>query len=193
MSSKRIRKIIDRIKGLLLEPKKEWQQIGREDSDRRTVLRDYILLPAAFFSIISALLRLISAHWLVALEYGAINFVACLTAALATHWITREYLANKSSGFRNNSFRLAVYCCSVYLIFRSISVGLSGSFMGDLMAVGSLLSLYTLYTGLETLFPDLNASHKKSALIICGLLILCIPVIITRLLTILLSVPAINA
>ena len=192
MCKKDLLDICSRLKGLLFDPQQEWQRIGKEDADRKRLFRHFIVFPCCLFSLLVVLIHLSSRSVVISVEYGVINFVSCLAGVYITWKVAREYLANKDARYQENSLKLTVYSFAVFLLFRSLSVGFTNSFWGDLMAVFSLIVLYTLYVGIDTL-PELSASHKKSAFIIIGLLIACTPAIITRLLTILLRVPAINA
>lgn len=187
-----IYRIFSRLNGLLFNPEKEWKAILQESPDQKHVFLHYIIFPDILFSLFVVLLRwAFSSNIWLSLVYGAINFIACFAGALITWKVSQTYLENRTPRYREYAFRIAIYCSFVFLIFRSISYGFAGKFMSDLVAVLSLFTLYTLYIGIQALL-DLNSNLRKNALIIIGLLIIVVPLIITKLLDILLGLPAIN-
>ncbi|WP_294142973.1 hypothetical protein [uncultured Sanguibacteroides sp.] len=192
MSKVHLKYIAIRLKHLLTSPEVEWNTIRMDETGRIELFRNYIILPSILFSILVFLFRLMSNDVMVSLGWGIINFIACTAGCYVCFRLTREYLSNKTINSGTIALKLSVYSSAVFILFHSLAVGFPQNFIGDVMAILSLLSLRTLYIGLNTI-SELNTRYKKSAVIIIGLLIICTPIIITRLLTIIFRIPAINA
>ena len=186
------RYILTRIKHLLTNPEAEWLKIKEEDSARDQLFRDYVIIPSALFSILVVLLRLLNTDLMIAVGWGVINFISCTIGTYICFRASKEYLSNKIQNHGKIAIYLSIYSSAIFIVFHSLSVGFTHNFIGDVMAILSLFSLRTLYTGLNTI-STLNTRFKKSAVIIIGLLIICTPVIIMSLLTIVFRIPAINA
>lgn len=192
MSNVHLKYIAIRLKHLLTNPEAEWDTIRTDETGRIELFRNYIVLPALLFSILVFLLRLASNDVTIALGWGIINFIACTAGCYICFRLTQEYLSNKTIDPGKIALKLSVYSSAAFILFHSLAVGFTQNFIGDVMAILSLLSLRILYIGLNTI-SGLNTRYKKSAVIIIGLLIICTPIIITRLLTIIFRIPAINA
>lgn len=186
-----INHIINRIKKLLLTPEPEWQKIRQEKIAGSRLFCFFIIYPSAIVSICTFLLRLLYGSIGVAVSWGIINFIASVAGSYICFRLTREYLSNKIQDADTISLKLSIYSSVIFIVFHSFSIGFADNFAGDLTAILSLLSLRTLYTGLNTI-SLLNDRYRKSAVIIIGLLVICTPIIITRLLTIIFRIPVIN-
>ena len=106
--------------------------------------------------------------------------------------VVTEYLDGKLGSARQTALYLATYGYGVYIVFHCLSDGFSGHFLGQVMEVASFLCVHTLYVGLETL-PELNAKHRNNVLIMTAVLMLVIPAIAERLLTIVFRIPTLYA
>ncbi|MDR2131350.1 MAG: hypothetical protein LBP56_09355 [Odoribacteraceae bacterium] len=190
MRRERITFFLIRLKGLLLAPGREWKVIRDERPGGVPLFRDFIVLPCALLSLLVVLLRWATGDFLSAIRWGLINFLACTVGCYITFRITKALLAPdvKRSA---TVLALVVYTFTVYLLFRSLSMGFPPrNFIGDLMTVLSLYAFYTLYTGLHALTATTPAQAQSSCFII-GLIAVSLPLILTHLLAILLRVPII--
>jgi|GEM_PF-500863 len=183
--------IVSRIKRLLLVPAPEWQIISKENYLGRDLFCNFIIYPSIIASFFTLLIRLFFEDIWLACCWGIINFIACVAGSYICFRLAKEYLSNKIRRANTISLHLSIYSSTIFILFHSLSVGFTGKFIGDLAAILSLLSLRTLYIGANIL-PELDDRYRKSTTIIIGVLIICITAILTRLLTILFRIPAIN-
>jgi hypothetical protein len=182
---------INRLARLLTAPGREWKVIRNERPGRVPLFRDFIVLPCAYLSLVTTLLRWTTDTLSVAIRWGVINFLACTTGCYLTFRITRALLVPEITRTSHVALQLATYTFTVYLFFRSLSMGFpSRSFTGELLAVLALYSLYTLYTGLRGI-TTLSPTRVQNVCFIAGLITITLPFILTRLLAIILRIPII--
>jgi hypothetical protein len=189
VGNKRPTFFLSRLRGLLLAPEREWGIIKDERSGGARLFRDFIVLPVAALSLFVLLARWATGDFSHALRWGVINFVACTAGCYLAFRATRRYLAREVPRVTPVALKLVVYTSTIYLLFRSLSMGFPPrNFLGELLAVCSLYAFYTLYTGLGRL-TSMEAARGRSSCFIIGLLVTCLPYIFTRLLAILFSMP----
>jgi hypothetical protein len=182
--------IISRFRGLLLAPGREWKVISDERPGGVTPFRDFVVLPCGLLSLLVVLLRWTSADPTIAPRWGIINFVACTAGCYLTLRLARLLLAADSEEIAATLPKLVGYAFAIYIPFRSLAMGLPGDFIGELLSVCSLYSLYILYAGMGAL-TTLDTARRRGGAFLVGLLVISLPWIITRLLVILLDMPVI--
>ncbi|MDR1274045.1 MAG: hypothetical protein LBK12_05795 [Odoribacteraceae bacterium] len=181
--------VLSRLKGLLLAPGREWKVINDERLGRVTLFRDFIVLPCALLSLLVVLLRWTTADFSVALRWGVINLAACTAGCYVTFRVARVFLAAEIAEVTPVAFKLSLYTFVTYIPFRSLSMGFSSrEFIGELLAVCCLYSIHVLYSGLGAL-ASMDAARRRGSCFLVGLLVICLPWIFTRLLTIVFRVP----
>lgn len=181
-----------RTKAMLLASRREWPAAHKENIPDKQLFREYLLPLAASGAACVFILLLLRGNIWTAIGMAAINFVSVLAGWFITHRLTREYLVSKLENARQIALHLATYGYGVYIVFHCLSDGLGGHFLGQVMEVASFLCIHTLYVGLETL-PELNPKHRNNVLIISAVLMLVIPAIVERLLTIIFQIPTLYA
>ena len=181
-----------RTKAMLLSPRREWPAAHKEDIPGKRLFQEYLLPLAATGTACVAILLLIRGNGWTAVSMAAINLISVLAGWFVTYRLTREYLDGKLGSARQTALYLATYGYGVYIVFHCLSDGFSGHFLGQVMEVASFLCVHTLYVGLETL-PELNAKHRNNVLIMTAVLMLVIPAIAERLLTIVFRIPTLYA
>jgi hypothetical protein len=181
--------VLSRLKGLLLAPGREWRAINDESLERAALFRDFIVVPCAALSLLVVLSRWTVVDFTVALRWGVINLVACVAGCYLTFRVARVFLAAEIAGLPAVAFKLSLYTFAVYVPFRSLSMAFSSrAFAGELLAVCCLYSIHVLHAGLGALVP-VDAARRRGACFLVGMLVICLPWILTRLLTIALRVP----
>ncbi|MDR2414908.1 MAG: YIP1 family protein [Odoribacteraceae bacterium] len=182
---------ISRLARLLLEPGREWKVIRDEPPGGVTLFRDFIVSPCAYLSAIAALLRWTTDSLHVAIRWGIINFIACTVGGYLAFRVARKFLATDVARAGHVALQLITYTATVYLFFRSLSMGFpSRSVLGELLAVLGLYSFYTLYTGLRVI-TSLPAARVQNICLITGMVTVILPFVLTRLLAIAFRVPII--
>jgi len=160
--------LVERVKGILLQPQKEWEVIAGETASTSELYKNYIILLAAIGPVASVIgmsifgisvpfagtyrLPLISSFSSAVVQY-VLNLVGVYILALII-----DYLAPQFSGTKdfNQSFKLAAYSYTagwVTGVFAIIPA------LTPLMILG-LYGLYLIYTGI----PILMKSPKEKAL-----------------------------
>jgi hypothetical protein len=181
--------VLSRLKGLLLAPGREWKVINDERLERVTLFRDFIVLPCALLSLLVVLLRWTAVDFTVALRWGVINLAACTAGCYLTFRVTRIFLAAEIAEITPVAFKLSLYTFAVYMPFRSLSMAFSSrDFAGELLAVCCLYSIHVLYSGLGALV-SMDPTRRKGSCFLVGMLVICLPWIFTRLLTIVFRMP----
>lgn len=169
--------LIERVKNILLQPKKEWPVIDRESTDTASLYTGYIMPLAAIGPVAGAIgmsmfgimgMRLPLGATLVhaVVSYGLalamIYVMALIINALATTFGGRQNL--------NQALKVMAYAMTaawVVGIFSLIPI------LAVLGLLGALYSLYLLYLGLPVLMkaPPEKALAYTIVVIVCGIVI----------------------
>jgi Yip1 domain len=171
--------LVGRVKGILLDPKAEWQVIEGEPADTGALLKGYVAILAA----IPAVCGFIGTSIIGLGGYRTpllLGFVSAIGSYLITFvgvyvmaFVVDE-LAEKFGGRRSfaHAFRIAVYApTAAWLasIFAAIPV------LAILVGLG-LYSFYLLYTGLPILMnvPEDNVLGYFLAVLVCAVIVLAL-------------------
>lgn len=169
--------LIERVKNILLQPKKEWPVIDRESTDTASLYTGYIMPLAAIGPVAGAIgmsmfgimgMRLPLGATLVhaVVSYGLalamVYVMALIINALATTFGGRQNL--------NQALKVMAYAMTaawVVGIFSLIPI------LAMLGLLGALYSLYLLYLGLPVLMkaPPDKALAYTIVVIVCGIVI----------------------
>lgn len=169
--------LIERVKNILLQPKKEWPVIDRETTDTASLYTGYIMPLAAIGPVAGAIgmsmfgimgMRLPLGATLVhaVVSYGLalamVYVMALIINALATTFGGRQNL--------NQALKVMAYAMTaawVVGIFSLIPI------LAVLGLLGALYSLYLLYLGLPVLMkaPPDKALAYTIVVIVCGIVI----------------------
>jgi hypothetical protein len=139
--------MVGRVKGILMQPKSEWQVIDGEPATVGSIYMGYILLLAAIPAICGAVWMARYAPGIAA-EYAVVRYVSGLISPFVLALII-DALAPSFGGHKNQIQALKVAA------YASTAVWVSGIFLlipglGMLSILG-LYSLYLLYLGLPVL------------------------------------------
>lgn len=191
MNKSDVKDIYRRTKVLLTHPEKMWPSVLQERRPAKELFRAY-LLPLAITTSVSVLLcGLIQHSFWVSLGLAAVNLLATTGGSWLAYLISKEYVCGKLGYGEHQALNLTIYSAAVFIVFHSIGSALGNLFVGQLFVLLSFLFVRTLYRGLEFL-PGLQAGQRTNILIITSLSIICMPIIINQLLTILFGISAFN-
>ena len=123
---------------------------------------------------------------------AGVNAVAVVAGWLAAWWAVRGLLAGRLEGGERLAVVLTGGSYGVFAVLHGVAAGLMPLFWGQLLEVGSLWCVHVLYTGLE-LLPGLDRKWRNNVLIVGGVLMVAVPAIVERLLTIVLRIPMLFA
>jgi hypothetical protein len=179
--------LVSRVKGILLDPKAEWQIIEREPDDTSGLLKNYVAILAA----IPAVCGFIGASIIGIAGYRTgfftgiasaiigyvLTFIGVYVMAFVVDALAEQFGGRKSFG---NAFKISAYTPTaawVASVFTAIPVL-------SVLTVLGLYSFYLLYTGLPRLMkvPEDRAMGYLLAVIVCAIivwvLILAVPSIL---------------
>ncbi len=183
--------IYERTLQLLLKPESEWPHALEENNTEKEIFRNYLIPIALLTSVMVLLLSLLNYNFLQSGGLAIINLLSATLGCWFSYLITREYMCGKLSYENNQALNLTVYSAAIFIIFHSIGTALGSAFLGQLFTLFSFIFIRTLYKGLSTL-PRLQTGQRTNILIIMSLSIICLPVIISQILTIVFGISAFN-
>lgn len=183
--------IYQRTRQFLIKPEVLWPQVLKEDFSIHLLFQSYLLPIAITTSLFVFLLSLFSYSILSSIGLFIINLISSLCGIWFAYLITKEYLCTKLSYHDHQALNLTVYSGAIFIFFHGIGSALGNIFLGQLFTLLSFIFIRTLYTGLGQL-PALQNGQKTNILIITSLSIICIPIIISQILTIVFRIPVIN-
>lgn len=187
----RYKAIYKRILGMLLYPQKIWPIAWKEHAGIQKIMRAYFL-PISFGSaILTLLIGLLSFSLLQTIGIAIITFASSVAGTWLAYLLLREYLHGKLNYNITNTAALTSYSASIFIIFHNIGVAFGNIFIGQLFIIASFIFIRTLQSGINSM-PDIDSKQKTNILIIATLSIICFPIIIEQILTIILGLSAIN-
>lgn len=168
--------LVSRVKGLLLDPKAEWQVIEREGADTAGLLKGYVAILAAIPAVCGFIGTSIIgiAGYRTPLLFGILSaiggYLITFVGIYVTAFVT-DALAEKFGGRSSfaNAFKIAAYAPTaawLVSIFSAIPIL-------AVLGILGLYSLYLLYTGLPILMkvPEDNALGYFLAVLVCALIV----------------------
>lgn len=164
---------------------------GGDDGGREMALGYVAPLTVGGAACAGVLLGARGLGWWAAAVAG-VNAVAVMAGWLAAWWAVRGLLAGRVEGGERLAVVLTGGSYGVFAVLHGLAAGLMPLFWGQLLEVGSLWCVHVLYTGLERL-PDLDRKCRNNVLIVGGMLMVAVPAIAERLLTIVLRIPMLFA
>jgi hypothetical protein len=157
-------KIVDRVKGIILNPKKEWEVISQENTSSATLLITY-LFPLVLIPAIASLIGYGLIGYRVAfighiagfswgIKWAVIMLVNMILGVYLTAFII-DFLAPNFGAVKNfnNAFSLVVHSYTPMMVAGILYLLPS---LGTLAALAGLYGLYILYLGLKPMMksPD---------------------------------------
>ncbi len=176
---------------LLLQPNNAWKQVLKEQQKDKDLFYSYLLPLVLVVSVLVFLISLFTHTILQSIGLSLINLISALCGTWCAYVISREYLCSKLNYYPAQALNLTVYSAAIFTIFHGIGTALDFLFIGQLFTLFSFVFIRTLYMGITQL-PQLANKQKTNILVIMALSIICIPIIISQILMIVLSVSAIN-
>jgi len=141
-----------RVVNILTQPKSEWQVIGAEQTDVKTLYRDYIIILAAIPAICTFLgLSLIAGafrgFWLTSGLTAAISsYVTALVGTFVAAIVVEKLAPNfNSAGDTNQALKLVAYAHTPVWIAGVLTLVV---FLIPLMLIAVLYAIYLFYLGM---------------------------------------------
>jgi hypothetical protein len=160
--------LLERVKGIILNPKNEWNAIQSEQTTTSDVLKSY-LIPLALISVIASfigfgligrtsVIGVHSASLVYGLKYAIIMLLNIIISVYLASLVINE-LAPAFSAVKNynNAFRLVVYSYTPMLVAGALYIL---PVLSILVFLASIYGLYLLYLGLK---PMMQVPDDKAA------------------------------
>jgi hypothetical protein len=159
--------LIDRIKGILLEPKGEWPKIAAEPATTQSIYTGYVMILAA----IGPLATLIGysdlgVAWALRIAIGTYVISLVITFLLA---MIVDVLAPSFGGQKDFVAALKLTAYSYTAAWLAGVFHLIGTFGGLLVLLASVYAWYTFYLGA----PVLNKCSRDKAIPFTAIIVLC--------------------
>ena len=168
--------LVARVKGILTDPKAEWQVIEREPADQAALLKSYVAVLAAIPAVcgfigasiigIGPLRTPVLTGLAGAIGGYILTFIGVFVMAFVIDALADKFGGRKSYG---NAFKVAVYAPTAAWIagvFTAIPVL-------SILSVLGLYTFYLLYTGLPILMkvPEERSLGYLLAVIVCAVIV----------------------
>src|SRR5690625_4036659 len=141
--------LIDRAKGIILNPREEWQRIKEEQKSIRELLL-YYALPLIVLSVLTGLIGNGSLH--VAFYQSITPLLALVIAAYVINELAEKFNATRNL---NNAFKLVVYAATPALLAAIIAN------LSFLLGWVSLFGLYGIYLFWIGIIPMMDTPRDK--------------------------------
>ncbi|MGB9040969.1 MAG: Yip1 family protein [Pseudolabrys sp.] len=168
--------LVERIKGILLQPKSEWPAIEREPGDAGYLFPNYVAIVAAIPAVCTFIGTSIIGFgaYRVGIGLGLIRAVVVYALSLAGVFVVAyiiDYLAGTFGARKNldNAMRVSAYAPTAAWIAGVFNIIPALAFLGIL----GLYSLYLLHTGIAALMkpPADKAVVYTIAVIVCAIIV----------------------
>jgi Yip1 domain len=168
--------IVGRVKGLLLDPKAEWQVIAGEQTSPGDLIKNYVAILAAIPAVCGFIgasiigVGGIRTPFLSGIVSAIIGYVLTIIGVFVVAWLV-NFLADKFGGQNSfpNAMKVAAYSPTaawVASVFTALPI------LAVLMVLG-LYSFYLLYLGLPILMraPPEKALGYLLSVIVCAIIV----------------------
>jgi len=168
--------LVERIKGILLQPKSEWPTIEREPGDAGYLFPNYVAIVAAIPAVCTFIGTSIIGFgaYRVGIGLGLIRAVVVYALSLAGVFVVAyiiDYLAGTFGARKNldNAMRVSAYAPTAAWVAGVFNIIPALAFLGIL----GLYSLYLLHTGIAALMkpPADKAVVYTIAVIVCAIIV----------------------
>ena len=142
--------LVERIKGILLSPKTEWEKIAAEPMTLQQIYTSWVMIVAAIAPIAIAIGWGLSAGFATGIRFAIANYVILLvmTALIA---LLIDFLAPQFGGTKDIVAALKLSAFSYTAAFVAGVFHLLGHVGGMLVLLGMVYSWYTFYLGAPVL------------------------------------------
>ncbi len=167
-------KLIERVKGIILSPKTEWEKIAAESTDVKSLYMGYAMILAAIPAIalfISMLRFSVGA----AIGFAAAHYILGLVALFVVSLIVNA-LAPTFDGTKNdvNALKLTVYSTTPAWLAGIFNVI---PYLGGLIAlIGAVYGVYLLYLGFSPLMknPEEKSVGYTALTVVCYIVLMVV-------------------
>lgn len=163
-----IQYIIDRAKGIILNPKKEWQSIKGEQKSNKELLL-YYALPLIVLAVLTGFIG----SW--SLSIAVYQLISPLLGIIVASYVINE-LAEKFNSTKklNNAFKLVVYAATPSLLAAIIA---NLSFLLSWVSLFGLYSIYLFWIGIPQMM-DTPHDKRLGYVLAAALVIIIIQIIL---------------
>jgi len=165
-----IQSIADRVKGILLEPREEWEKIKMEHISNKDLIISYVLPFTAVAALISVIVIWFSTYlgFGIAMRFATYQLVLPVISVIVAAVVINELAETfDSAKDLNNAFKLVAYAYTPALLVSIItSISWALSFLGLL----GLYGIYLLWIGLPVMMK--TPEDKRLVYIIAAVVVI---------------------
>jgi len=176
-----VERIVQRIKGICLKPKDEWQLIAAESSSTADLLKNYALPLAAVGAVAGFIGMSFLGARLVSGLVGAIVQVALALVGVFVLSLIIDALAPKFGGEKNSAqaLKVAVYSFTPGWVASVLTIVPA---LAPLAGLAGLYGIYLMYLGLLQLMksPQDKAAAYTVVVVLCAIGVFLVARLITR-------------
>ncbi|MFA8432954.1 MAG: YIP1 family protein [Marinifilaceae bacterium] len=186
--------VFHRTRSIILNPKAEWDIIAQKEQNKKELYLNYALPLISICSLLAFSGILINYSDLThALSQMLIVFLSLSGGLFLAATIIKELAPNfNGSKNENRNFMLVIYAASIFCIFHSAANMFSlFSFFRQLFLLVELYFIRLFWLGISPLL-QMPENKKAGFTLISALIILIIPLILERMLSILFNVPIVS-
>ena len=159
--------LIDRIKGILIEPKAEWPKIAAEATSVQSLYTGWIMILAAIGPVAMLIgYGALGVPWALRIAIGSYILSLAMTALLA---LVVDVIAPSFGGQKDFLASLKLMAYSSTVVWLAGVFHLIGMFAQPLMWIAGLYALYTFYLGA----PVLRKCSADKAIPFTLIVVLC--------------------
>lgn len=167
-----VQSIADRVKGILVDPRHEWEKIKAEPRSNKELVLYYVLPLAALAALISFFAIWLSTYlsFFLALRFGILKLITpiitVIVAAVVINELAKMFDSTKNL---NNAFKLVTYS---YLPFLLVEVVVSISWSLGFLSILGLYGVYLFWLGLPRMMN--TSEDRRLVYIIAGVAVVII-------------------
>lgn len=184
-----IKQIFSRVKTLVINPAKEWNKIKSEEPSTKELFYDFAFPFLAVCSAFIFLGRFMEDGLITGFKCFLVSFISMSTGMYAGAKILKEMTASNENTTESDCFKMVIYSSSVFCLFHGFS-GLFGShsILSNLLILTQFIAVWTIWYGTKPIIKT-TKNNKTGYTLIISLLIILLPLIMEKLLTIIFIIP----
>lgn len=164
-----IQSTVDRVKGILLEPRTEWDKIKTEAASNKELILFYVLPFAAIAAAISLIAIWLNTYlgFALALRFAVLKLITPIMSVIVAAVVINELAETfDSTKDLNSAFKLVVYSYTPYLV---VEVIVSISWTLEFLSFLGLYGIYLLWVGLPKMME--TPEDRRLVYIIAALVV----------------------
>ncbi len=184
-----IKGIFLRVKTFVVNPSKEWSKIKSEESNTKDLFYDFAFPFIAICSTFVFIGRFMEDGFITGFKCFLVTFISMITGMYAGSRILNEMISSNTDVSEIDCYKMMIYGSSVFCLFHGIA-GFFGShsIISNFLVITQFIAVWTIWTGTNPIIKT-TKNNKTGYTLIISLLIILLPLILEKLLTIVFIIP----